>query len=630
MHYAIESKNINIIKILLDEGSDVNAYNGNGYNSLHLAIFIKLEEIVDLILKNKIHLNAKTPNGESALHLATNFELENIVKKLVKKGINVNLQDHENEITALNYVVSLNNSKIGKFLIENGADPNTQDFYGNTPLHYTIIEDNSMILQLLLFNPNTKNIINFNLHNVDGRLPLHICFLGDSSNIDTYIKLLIGGTDLNKQDNNGITCLHFLLKTGKWKDYKDILKKKKLNIFIKNDRETKPIDYIKKEDLEEFLEIVTKSYIHILRREKLVWKEDWENLCKEELFIYNLEDEKMNKIKKLISKNTDKSKDLCENIIMNKLKKLIKTCDKECESKSYPIERNSICLLVNEGKTLEFCTYTGTTLDVLVGLLYILRKHENTCSTLTTNFIKNPELCSQYKSLGISSGKQCDFLNFEIIWLYKKIHFPNEFISEFKNCKRSDSRFIIIPLGIELRKGSHANYLIYDKKKNEIERFEPHGSSKPYKFDYDPITLDLVLKQKFEELDENIRYVPPKEFLPKIGFQMFDIYESGCKKIGDPGGFCALWAVWYVDIRIKYPDIDRKKLVNSIISQIKLQNISFKNMIRNYSQDILELRNEILSKGNININDYINDNYTNEQISHIISALSELILDLKK
>ena len=37
------------------------------------------------------------------------------------------------------------------------------------------------------------------------------------------------------------------------------------------------------------------------------------------------------------------------------------------------------------------------------------------------------------------------------------------------NCISKNSRFIIIPLGIELREGSHANYIIYDKGGTEIE-----------------------------------------------------------------------------------------------------------------------------------------------------------------
>ena len=82
--------------------------------------------------------------------------------------------------------------------------------------------------------------------------------------------------------------------------------------------------------------------------------------------------------------------------------------------------------------------------------------------------------------------------------------------------------YIIIPIGIEHYNGNHANYIIYDIKKNEVERFEPNGSHNPYKLNYNPILLDNLLEKKFKDINPKIKYIRPEEYLPKIGFKIFD------------------------------------------------------------------------------------------------------------
>lgn len=66
-------------------------------------------------------------------------------------------------------------------------------------------------------------------------------------------------------------------------------------------------------------------------------------------------------------------------------------------------------------------------------------------------------------------------------------------------------------------------------------------------------------------------YITPESYMPKISFQYFDVVENSTSKIGDPNGFCALWAIWYTDYRITYADVDRKKLIKQIFKYIKIK-----------------------------------------------------------
>ena len=66
LHYAIKSKNINIIKLLLEAGSDINNMDNDHYNSLHMAVYTRSPEICKIILKENIDINARTKTGETA------------------------------------------------------------------------------------------------------------------------------------------------------------------------------------------------------------------------------------------------------------------------------------------------------------------------------------------------------------------------------------------------------------------------------------------------------------------------------------------------------------------------------------------------------------------------------------
>ena len=187
-----------------------------------------------------------------------------------------------------------------------------------------------------------------------------------------------------------------------------------------------------------------------------------------------------------------------------------------------------------------------------------------------------------------------------------------------------ENRFIVIPLGIELTEGSHANIIIIDKINKTIERFEPNGANEPRNFIYNHTFLDNLLKNKFEQILSNYKFLKPKDFLPTIGFQMLEIInEEKCKQIGDPNGYCAVWCVWYVKYRLENPDVKQKVLVNNLINNIKLQNKSFKTIIRNFSKNISSIRDDMLKKYNVNINQWMNNTFDKSILKNFESEILE-------
>jgi hypothetical protein len=70
-------------------------------------------------------------------------------------------------------------------------------------------------------------------------------------------------------------------------------------------------------------------------------------------------------------------------------------------------------------------------------------------------------------------------------------------------------------------------------------------------------------------------------------------------------------------MRLTYYNLDRKELVEKLIKIIKYNNISFKNLIRNYAKNIITLRDEVLNSEKLDINSWINEQYTQQQINKL-------------
>ena len=168
--------------------------------------------------------------------------------------------------------------------------------------------------------------------------------------------------------------------------------------------------------------------------------------------------------------------------------------------------------------------------------------------------------------------------------------------------------------------GSHANILFWDIANKTLERFEPNGANYPVGLNYNPDLLDNLLENKFKKYDSNIKYYKPSNFLPIIGFQILENLETNkYKKIGDPNGFCGVWCIWWVYQRMLNltNNISINIIATELIKYIKLDNQSFKNIIRDFSSKITNIRDNFLQKYKLDINDWIVGNYTHEILNKL-------------
>jgi ankyrin repeat protein len=615
LHYSINITNIDAMKIILKYKPNLNILDNNGNNALHLAIFKKNISLVRLLINTNININSRNKNGETALHIACNYQLNNIVLLLLKNKANPNIPDYDNNLTPILYSISLRNIEITELLLNYDANPNISDVNGNNSFYYSIKENIPYLINLF-----SKYNLNFNSFNIYGKSPLHIIldkYIDKIINIDEInFEFILKKTNINSQDNNGNTVLFLLIISNIWKNYIDILKNKILNIFLINNNNQKIIDVVNIYDKDIFINMVTDSYFNTLRKSNNnKWNLEWENLCNKILTKKNFKKKNPKLFKNI--KNFKNNKDVCKDIIRFYIKH---------KNISFPlIKSKKYCVNIDDGIKVNFTTYIGDRLDILSGLLYVQNNYNNVTSSLNKNFYSNKEIKNYYESIGIDFTY--DFLNFEIIWSFQNIFFPDNFSSLLNNFLKSNKRFFIIPLGIENNIGAHANILIYDKKFNEVERFEPNGNNiSNNSFYYNYNLLDILLKNKFNNILPNCKYFSPNDFLPNISFQQFDsISKYKNVKIGDPGGFCSVWSIWYADMRIKYSDIPRNLLVLNLISKFREKNISFKNFIRNYTSNITNIRDSFLNKIDIDINDWNNQKFSSKSYKLLIEHIQKSI-----
>ncbi|CAB1337712.1 unnamed protein product, partial [Coregonus sp. 'balchen'] len=152
----------------------------------NLAFTGEFDKLKKSILTDK-SLACKTDQDQrTALHWACSAGHVKIVEFLLDLGVEVNLQDDEivkslinkgaqlnsvnqNGCTPLHYAASKDRYEIALLLLESGADPNVTDKLASTPLHRASTKGNCRLIQLLL-----KQSASTNIQDSEGNTALHL------------------------------------------------------------------------------------------------------------------------------------------------------------------------------------------------------------------------------------------------------------------------------------------------------------------------------------------------------------------------------------------------------------------------------------------------------------------------
>lgn len=245
--------------------------------------------------------------------------------------------------------------------------------------------------------------------------------------------------------------------------------------------------------------------------------------------------------------------------------------------------------------------WNGYAFDILFGMLYLLKKYTNLCIPINnpTNKLSSITLSMICKSEITEAKNKEDYM----------LRFPEtseKLVELIKTCSKK-YRFIALPVYIifdDCSKSGHMNVLLFDTKMGEIERFEPYGHKGYTKQEQKPFTwFDEYFRDWLKSNKLKYKYVSTKN-CPNIGpqeleeLQIEDSLVTAKEEDTDPGGFCGVWGILFIDYRLQYPEKSTRDVLKLIMKQIKMNKRSIRTWIRDYSVYITQQREMFINEYN--------------------------------
>ena len=157
-------------------------------------------------------------------------------------------------------------------------------------------------------------------------------------------------------------------------------------------------------------------------------------------------------------------------------------------------------------------------------------------------------------------------------------------VERIKKSIRKGKRFFVTSISLQsvYGKTGHANILIYDTLKNELELFDPNGYDTMGH--YDPKNVRFLIEYMFQKISPGAHFLNSFEINPLYGLQYIQGIES--ERVEDEiGGYCGAWCLFYLHMRLVNPDVPQITLIQNIKTEI-IDKGNFTNFIRNYAKYI--------------------------------------------
>lgn len=579
----LNSNNIEIIKkyikyIYLDALSD-------DKNIINICINTNNLEVVKIIYKiygtsKKYSLLDNIILEYANNNIKVNLELINFLIEIDKDIV----KDKINNIPLIASASLTNDVVLLKTLKQAGVqfyydNFNILNYYINSIYSFDYKINNDIILYLL------KNNININICDNELWLSAHFSFFNPGNFSLEVKKLILEKTNnLNIQNTLGNTVLHYLLYNDNIDNYKDILVKKELDIFIKNKGFYTPLSIAetKKQNL---MDIAVKSFINQIKDKSIKFSQE----------------EAKNYI--LINKTSiyNKSSDDNNDIIIGDY-----NYAKQNKSTPSPINVNLYIIVLLQKYNILGVPYLPNNKVKIED-----KKYSN---ETFNNFIQNHKKYMYHKE---------ELMYLKIFWADENNYLISPNIGEAIKYIFKFKKYVFILIHIYNQYLSHANILIFDRDRKLIIHFEPHGKIYSYVG-----KLYETMKNIFKKELKGFKYIAPFEYLPNDAYQsMYDNEYIYNKKVGDLKGYCVSWSFWFIELYINNSKYDLKTLVNKSIKKLINTKYTFIDHIRNYANYLNNKNTELLFSYGMS-NNYINNVLFTDEINNKI--LNNISFNIKQ
>ena len=246
---AVKCDHEEAVQLLLEHGADPDLKNNNNMSALHKAAIYRTTEILLLLLDKTRAIDDKGGKFKrTPLHISADIGDLITTQALLKHGANVRSKDHRRHypihlaairehseivkvfldhdrsqetlrivsygtesffkgMSLYHVAVWKDNKKLLNALTQSGADPNVRDFYGQTPLFYSIMQDKKKITNALV----CLSSVDKNQSQKQGFTPLHAALCKGNTKL---VKQLGPMVNANTRDKYGRTPLHVACDEG--------------------------------------------------------------------------------------------------------------------------------------------------------------------------------------------------------------------------------------------------------------------------------------------------------------------------------------------------------------------------------------------------------------------------------
>ncbi|VDI79941.1 Hypothetical predicted protein [Mytilus galloprovincialis] len=192
---AVERGHTDVVRVLLEYGSDPNVSDQDDNYPLLLATSINNVDITSVLVRFGANINQCSKHLHTPLSIASYFGRASLVKYLLENGADIS-SDNDNNETALHIAVRSTNPKVVELLLAHKSDPNVCNVHGNSCLSEAAFYGREDSVKILI-----KNKAEIDSSNKLGETPLFRA--GRAGNLKVVETLLLNNADVNKYDNEG-------------------------------------------------------------------------------------------------------------------------------------------------------------------------------------------------------------------------------------------------------------------------------------------------------------------------------------------------------------------------------------------------------------------------------------------
>ncbi|XP_034435520.1 ankyrin repeat domain-containing protein 6b isoform X4 [Hippoglossus hippoglossus] len=199
LHLAAYKGHIEVVRILLKAGCDLDIQDDGEQTALHRAAVVGNSDVIGALIQEGCALDRQDKDGNTALHEVSWHGFSQSVKLLVKAGANVHAKNKAGN-TALHLACQNGHAQSSKVLLLGGSRPDSKNHLGDTCLHVAARYNHISMIRILL-----GAFCSVSEKNLAGDTPLHVAA---ALNHKKTVRLLLeAGGDSRICNNAGETAL---------------------------------------------------------------------------------------------------------------------------------------------------------------------------------------------------------------------------------------------------------------------------------------------------------------------------------------------------------------------------------------------------------------------------------------